>query len=157
MRLVVTHAFTLPRDPAAAWFLVEGWAAALGYRVVERRADLCRIERGKTTNFYQAAPRDARTWGEIRLDGDRGVAALALSLQGSGLEWIERLDGRSTAWESYLRGELELLGREVDASAAMNLAAMHESVQPHWNFHRVVARARELLATVRHKMRPKPY
>lgn len=157
MRLLVTHAFSLPRDPAAAWFLVEGWAAALGYRVVERRADLCRIERGKTTNFYQAAPRDARTWGEIRLDGDRGVAALALSLQGNGIEWFERLDGRAENWEAYLRCELELLGREVDAGAAMNLAALHENVKPNWNVDGLVARARELVSIVRHKLRPKPY
>ncbi|MDB5364179.1 MAG: hypothetical protein JWM77_106 [Rhodospirillales bacterium] len=157
MRLVITHAFTLPRDPAAAWFLVEGWAAALGYRVVERRAGLCRIERGKSTKFHQAAPRDARTWGEIRLDGDRGVAALALSLENPGFEWFERIDGRAQSWEAYLRGELELLGREVDASAAMGLAALHETAQPEWSFDRVLARARELIAVVRHKLRSKPY
>jgi hypothetical protein len=154
MRLVVTHSFTVPRDPAAAWFLVEGWAAALGYRVVERRAGLCRIERGKATKFYDAAPRDARTWGEVRLDGDRGVAALALQLESLGFEWV---DGRAAAWEAYLRGELELLGREVDAGAAMGLAALHDKARPDWSIDRLIERARGLIATVRHKLRPKPY
>lgn len=156
MRIVVAHAFPVPTQPTEAWFLVENWATSLGYRMVDQGAERCRIKRGSSMTYYAMETetvRTAATWGEITIRDGMGVAALAVSTEGS----FGPIGSRREEWEEYLRAELDCLGRDVGDAEKGRLLMLAERAGPPWTFATAARQIRNLGHALLHRHRRRAF
>lgn len=151
MKIVVAHAFPVPTQPTEAWFLVDNWAASLGYTVADQGAERCRIKRGSSMTHHTETEtvRTAAAWGEITIRDGMGLAALAVAAEWS----FGPIGSRREEWEEYLRAELDCLGREVGDAEKGRLLVLAERAGPPWSFETAARQVRHLGHTLLHRYR----